>query len=332
MTTLDNSQIVFLKRHQISPGSVFDATGLGKKEYRRIMKSLGALVATGVTPCAAERHTLRTRSGHCIQCNPASITFQKRHAKRAYVYVSGSKNLRLLKVGYSEDVPSRIDTLNQLGYAGTNDWEALYWVNLDEAGRIELEAHSGLAEYASPTQYKRDGNTVDCLETFSCGASEAINVVKGLSSGTVADWTNASVLSQYEFESVIGGEFVRKGGGSVGATPLYRSEREQNVSTEPKMHKGPEEDYSEKAEPTNSKLVERFPSRTETGEVATKPEHPPVNKVAPKIKSSQQSQGIRKAPRRVVRPALGAKSKIKSPGLWIALSAGLIFCIVFLLA
>jgi hypothetical protein len=307
MTTLDNSQIDFLTRHQISLGSVFDATGLGKKEYRPIMKSLGAAVATGVTPCAAKKHTLRTRSGHCIQCNPASIKFQERQAKRAYVYVSGSKNLRLLKVGYSADVPSRIDTLNQLGYAGTNDWEALYWVNLDEAGRIELEAHSGLAKYASPTQYKRDGNTVDCLETFSCGASEAINIVKGLSSGTVEDWTNASVLSQYEFESVIGGEFVRKGSGSVGATPLYRSEREQNVSTDPKMHKGPEENYSEKAEPINSKLVERFPSRTEfeytlsrlqasksdsfTEEVTTRSQHTSIDKEAP-------------------------KSKIKSPGFW----------------
>jgi len=40
-----------------------DRESLGKAD-----RDLGLWVAYGVAPCDAEGHTLRTRNGHCLQC------------------------------------------------------------------------------------------------------------------------------------------------------------------------------------------------------------------------------------------------------------------------
>ena len=72
MTELTEEQLAYLQNHKVSLGSVFDATGLGRKDYSAKMKALGKAVAYGVTPCKKAGHTLRSRSGGCIQCSAVS--------------------------------------------------------------------------------------------------------------------------------------------------------------------------------------------------------------------------------------------------------------------
>ena len=112
MSKLTKEQSAFLAKHNTPISSVFDASGMGKSDYRAAMKELGKTVAIGVTPCKKGNHTMRTRSGHCIQCNPASIAFQKRHLMDGFVYV-----------------------------AGASDWECLFWVKTKNAGKVEFDAH-----------------------------------------------------------------------------------------------------------------------------------------------------------------------------------------------
>jgi hypothetical protein len=66
-------------------------------EWKQQMKGLGKLVAFGVYPCAAKGHTLRTRAGHCIQCNTANLSYLKRMNESADVYVAWSKGSKLVK-------------------------------------------------------------------------------------------------------------------------------------------------------------------------------------------------------------------------------------------
>jgi hypothetical protein len=230
MSILSTEQKEFLDKHNVSLGSVFDATGLGLKDYRQIMKDLGKGVAIGVTPCKKSGHAMRSRSGNCIQCNTANLSFQKRHSMEAFVYVAGSRTLSVIKVGLAASTKERMVSLNQLNYAGTDDWTCLFWVKTDHAGKVENDSHKDLERFASPLSYERDGRDVNCLETFTCPARIAIATVKAQASNSHDYWECDSVVSEYEFEPQEGGQFKRYIGGRPdgGAIPLYRSKPAAN--------------------------------------------------------------------------------------------------------
>ena len=226
MAILTSDQDEFLNRHSISVSSVFDATGLRKNEYREIMKSLGKIVAIGVTACKKGGHTLRSRSGHCVQCNPAALGFQARFSATGFVYIAGSLSLKVIKVGFSGDVKSRISSLNHLNYGGASDWVCIYWIQCESAGNIEFGTHARLVKFAAPTTYIRDGKPVNCLETFSCEAETAISTLNEIEPNPADSWSaNAATLMAYQFESITGSIFIRKScSRSLGAaTPNYRS-------------------------------------------------------------------------------------------------------------
>ena len=78
LTELTEEQLAYLQKHKVPLGSVFDATGLGRRNYSAKMKALGKAVAYGVTPCKKAGHTLRSRSGGCIQFSPAVATLLRK--------------------------------------------------------------------------------------------------------------------------------------------------------------------------------------------------------------------------------------------------------------
>ena len=226
MTKLDETQIDVLKRHRIPLSAVFDATGLGRSDCRSAMKELDKEVAIGVTPCGRRGHTLRTRSGHCLQCNPAAIAFQRRHSQYGYVYVVGSFRKKIIKIGSCSNPENRSSSLNEHGYGGASDWTLLYYAKVTAAGDVEYRAHNLLALYAAPTAYLRNRIAVDCLETFFCGASMAIEAIKNLSSNSEYSW-RAADLDRFEFKEIEGGVFRRARATSREgkAAPLVRSKR-----------------------------------------------------------------------------------------------------------
>jgi hypothetical protein len=210
VTKLTQEQKEFLDDHGISLGSVFDARGMTRQVYHDEMKALGKVVAIGVTPCAREGHSIRSRHGHCIVCNPATLVFQERWDQDAFVYVAGSLSLRVVKIGFASDVENRITSLRVLGYAGADDWMALYWVETKHAGHHEYKAQQLLKIFAAPTKYVRDDREVDCLETFACDATHAIDAVRSVTSPIIQEWMNEQSLEAYCFKRVSGGRFVRK--------------------------------------------------------------------------------------------------------------------------
>jgi len=167
-SSLTKDQKGFLVRHGLSPFAVFDATGMSKTEYRDAMKLEEKLFAMGTTPCRASGHTLRDRSGHCIECSPKNIRFIQRYFEEAHVYVAASSSLRRLKIGCSKDIADRTRTINGFAYGGATDWKMVASVKCKDAGRVEFAAHTALARHASEGHYRANGRDTTCRELFSC--------------------------------------------------------------------------------------------------------------------------------------------------------------------
>ena len=159
-------EIAFLKSQRIPESLVFHGGGLPKRLYRPIMEELGAILVTGASPCQAASHTIRTRSGHCAQCDTARIAFQRRHSSPGFVYIAASPKLGLHKVGSSTNVANRLVTLSHLGYGGADDWYLIDQLFSANAGETEFNVHSRLDKFRYPVRYQREGSWVECREIF----------------------------------------------------------------------------------------------------------------------------------------------------------------------
>lgn len=168
----------FLTQHGIPLDKVFDATGMKRAQYATAMKSIGASIAIGVTPCGGFRHTMRNRFGHCVVCYPIYLTYQKRHEEQAQIYVASSKRSCLVKIGIAKDAQERMRNINYYGYGGIYDWEILFIKTVKNAGKVEVESQKLISHTRLPMIYERDGEIVDCREIFNCDASLAIQTVK----------------------------------------------------------------------------------------------------------------------------------------------------------
>lgn len=157
-----NSDVeTFLKRHKLTREGVFDAKGRSVGSWYDLMKKLGKDIAINTTPCEKGGHTIRNRSGHCVICNPAHIAFQIRSSKGGFIYIARSFKLRACKIGFTENLDSRIDSLNRTKYAGVSDWRMTIAFKTQEAGRIEGEIRFALMRYSSNVSAITDKNGKD---------------------------------------------------------------------------------------------------------------------------------------------------------------------------
>jgi T5orf172 domain len=175
---LDKYQIRFLQSQGISLDQVFDASGLSTSKYKEIMSERNLLIAYGVTPCSAVGHTLRTRAGHCAQCDTSKIAYLLRHNAEAYVYVAFSKSKNLSKIGTCKSINQREESLNNHGYGNIYDWDIVFHKKCKNAGKIETTAHSYLKGLESSRVYDRWGTIADSREIFDCVAQTAINALE----------------------------------------------------------------------------------------------------------------------------------------------------------
>lgn len=175
MARLTQDQLLFLKAQNISPSQLFDASGLTVDERKRQMKLLDKPFYYGGAKCSAAGHTLRARSGHCIQCDTAKIAYQLRNSAAGYVYLAYSPGTRYIKVGYSAHHPQeRADFLRNTGYGNIRDWDVKRVEKLNNnAGKTEFAVHAALEKHLKPIIYVRNGSEVECREIFACDLEEA---------------------------------------------------------------------------------------------------------------------------------------------------------------
>ena len=171
---LTKEQLEFLSDHNLPLSCTYDATGLRTGEYISRMKELDKLIAFGVNPCKKFKHRLRTSSGHCVQCNPAAISFITRYSQDGSLYILSSRSAKAIKVGFSLSTNHRIKQLNEKQYGGATDWRLVFEAKTPEAGRLENEIHSRLSHYKKELQHLEWDKLVTCQETFSCSAETAV--------------------------------------------------------------------------------------------------------------------------------------------------------------
>lgn len=164
----------FLQSHGIPVVATFDASGLAAGEWKAAMRAEGKLIAYGVS--CLRGHSLKTRSGSCIRCNTANISFALRSHRDGFVYLARSSSAKLLKVGFSARDPfGRIEVANYEGYGGASDWRVRTVVESSSAGRFEIDLHAALSGWSAPQGWIRNGALREAREIYTCSLATARN-------------------------------------------------------------------------------------------------------------------------------------------------------------
>lgn len=203
---LSKDQVDFLQKHKVHPRYIFDGAGLSKKEYHDIMKELNKGIIFNVSPCKEKGHTMRTRAGHCCQCNTTRLAFQQRNDSAGVVYIAGSISGQVIKIGYTKAIEVRSESLNRTRYAGYKDWEIIYAISSIDAGRIETKANVLLQKYELSIPYTHDGHWQDSFETFKCSLTTATELITGVcltNKYTFKEILNKGYSSKYGFRNIV---------------------------------------------------------------------------------------------------------------------------------
>lgn len=177
LMTFTKEEKLFLLGQHIAEEEVFDATSCMRAKAREIMKQCGIDFMIG-SPCREAGHRLRTRAGHCIQCDTQRIAFQRRYSMPAIVYVAHTMSGDLIKVGSALAVERRIFILNNQSYGSFSDWGCVFWTEHQEAGRIEQTVHQLLSRFRVLREYFKQGEWQTATELFACKPAVAIDAIQ----------------------------------------------------------------------------------------------------------------------------------------------------------
>ncbi len=198
-------QLNFLETQKVSLDRIFDAEGLSRSDYQPLMKEMDKIIAIGVTPCAKFSHTMRTRNGHCVQCNTASIAYLERHYDKGYIYIAGSKKEKVVKIGFASNINNREESLNNENYGEISDWKILFQVTCKNAGKIEFNTHKKLSKYLTDKSYLKNNKRNQCYEIFSCSyslAKETLDENIGDRKNIKKLKENINIINEYEFDNI----------------------------------------------------------------------------------------------------------------------------------
>ena len=129
------------------------------------------------TPCQRAGHRLRTRAGHCIQCDTSKLAFQSRHSTDQYVYIAGSLSEHLLKIGTCSDCSQRGNQLRAERYGSAGDWRIIYSIEVQNAGDVEHAARSRLWGCFVRRSYLKNGFLQAAIELLQCSFSRALDAL-----------------------------------------------------------------------------------------------------------------------------------------------------------
>lgn len=178
MADLSPAQLEFLKAQRIPLAMLFDASGMTRQVYQGEMEKLEQRYAFGVSQCKRGHESIRTRAGHCIQCNTAGIAFDSRFRESAWVYVAASRKTQRVKIGLSKDLDDRLSKINEYVYGGADDWRFICFANVANAGRVEFTAQDAIAQHRIDAVYQRAGRIQRCLEVFTCDPALAVESLR----------------------------------------------------------------------------------------------------------------------------------------------------------
>jgi hypothetical protein len=96
-----------VSRQRLGADDVLDVRRMTQSYWFQEIKRLNKTIAL-VSQCKKRGHRLRSRKGHCVQCDSSKIAFAGRHDLTQYLYIAGSLQARLIKIGVCKDLRQRI--------------------------------------------------------------------------------------------------------------------------------------------------------------------------------------------------------------------------------
>ncbi|MHB8270272.1 GIY-YIG nuclease family protein [Bradyrhizobium sp.] len=141
------------------------------------IKKAGKTIALG-SPCRKAGHRLRSRKGHCVQCDTKVLAFAGRYDLEQYIYIAGSRRARLIKIGVCGDLLQRLRQICAERHGDAADWEILYALHLARAAEIEDVILSKLGRYSVDEYYWKNGAIQKSIEVRRCSFSQAITALK----------------------------------------------------------------------------------------------------------------------------------------------------------
>ena len=190
MAELTEHELHFLYTQRIDESAVMDCSSMQSHGYKWHMEQEGYLWCIAPKPCYAG-HRLRSHAGHCIQCDTARIAFVKRHHDTAYIYIAGSLDSKVVKIGNAIWPERRVAALNTRNYGGITDWVMLYHAKYEEGGKIEFAAHGLLFGYRRGVK-----------EIFRCNYETAREALMQATQGYLGEdeWERKWAAVSYSFE------------------------------------------------------------------------------------------------------------------------------------
>jgi len=194
---LTEGELRFLASQGLGPDDVFDARRLPQWYWFRCIEEEGKTVALGGR-CKKAGHRLRSRKGHCVQCDTRKLAFQARYRAEQYVYIAGSLSAKLIKIGTCVDTQQRERQLCAERYGGAGDWQMIFAIWVKNAGAVEQSAHDRLSRYAVTRDYWKDGLQQAGIELLECAFSEAKKALTEVAGDCDASWS-IRYPAKYEF-------------------------------------------------------------------------------------------------------------------------------------
>lgn len=173
---LTDSELAFLASQGLGPDDVFDARPYSQAVWFRLIEKHDKTIAYGGR-CRKAGHRLKTRRGHCVQCDPKKLAFVARYSAEQYVYIAGSLEAKLLKIGTCVDLNQRLNQICFERHGGASDWIILSWTHVERAGEFEHRALTQLSAHAVSAPYWKNGELQMSTELLRCSFSKAYDVI-----------------------------------------------------------------------------------------------------------------------------------------------------------
>ncbi len=170
---LSDREKKFLSTHNIKINQIYDAR-YERRYIWEIRAREGNFDFILGSPCREFGHRLRTRAGHCIQCNTARIAYIRRESKSGYIYLAYSEKGECTKVGFCNRVEIRESSLRTEGYGGYSDWRIVCFFHSKNGGYEERRISSIFINRKITGYYKKDNNIQTAQEMYKYKMETAV--------------------------------------------------------------------------------------------------------------------------------------------------------------
>lgn len=170
---LTEEEVAFLARQGFAEDEIYDARFESSADWKVNAKRLGFDLVLG-SPCQKAGHRIRTRAGHCVQCDTSKIAYVTRHNRPGYVYVAASPSGRFLKIGSALELEQRERNLRNHRYGGYADWIIIGSAWVDNRGQTEQAALRSVQHRFEERTYFKDGKDQVTRELIRSGLQEVL--------------------------------------------------------------------------------------------------------------------------------------------------------------